>query len=50
MTLAYRKEALNEVDRLSRQLDFKPHATIPLFCDGEVPSYADLQRKSQPML
>jgi hypothetical protein len=38
MTLAYRKGALNEVDPLSRRPDFVPHATFPLFWDGEVPS------------
>jgi hypothetical protein len=37
MTLAYRKGALNEVDPFSRNLDFVPQATVPLFWDGEVP-------------
>jgi hypothetical protein len=27
-----------------------PRATVPLFWDGEVPSDADLQQKSQPLL
>jgi hypothetical protein len=47
MTLAYRKGALNEFDPLSRRPDFLPHATFPLFWDGEVPSDRELQRKSQ---
>jgi hypothetical protein len=47
MTLAYRKGALNEADPLSRRLDFVPHATFPLFWDGEVPSDRELRRKSQ---
>jgi hypothetical protein len=38
MTLAYRKGALNEVDPLGRRQDFVPHATVPLFWEGEVPS------------
>jgi hypothetical protein len=42
MALAYRKGALNEADPLSRRLDFVPHATVPLFWDGEVPSYREL--------
>jgi hypothetical protein len=36
MTLAYRKEALNEANPLNQRLDFVPHATVPLFWDGEV--------------
>jgi hypothetical protein len=36
MTLAYRKEALDEVDPLSRRPDFVSHAAFPLFWDGEV--------------
>jgi hypothetical protein len=47
MTLAYRKGALNEVHPLSRRPYFVPHATIPLFWDGEVPSHRELRRKSQ---
>jgi cytochrome c peroxidase len=47
MTLAYRKEALNEADPLSRRQDFVPQATVPLFWDGEVPSYRELRRKPQ---
>jgi hypothetical protein len=47
MTLAYRKGALNEADPLSRRPDFVPHATVPLFWDGEVPSDRELRRKSQ---
>jgi hypothetical protein len=50
MTLAYRKEALNEVDPLSRRHDFLPQATVPLFWDGEVPSNRELRRKSQLLL
>jgi hypothetical protein len=29
--------AMNEADPLSRQPNFVPHATIPLFWDDEVP-------------
>jgi hypothetical protein len=47
MTLAYRKGALNEADPLSRRRDFVPHATVPLFWGGEVPSDRELRRKSQ---
>jgi hypothetical protein len=36
MTLAHPKGALNEVDPLSRRPDIVPHATIPLFWNGEV--------------
>jgi hypothetical protein len=51
MTLAYRKGALNEVDPISRRPCFVPHATVPLFLDGEVPSsYEELRRKSKPLL
>jgi hypothetical protein len=50
MTLAYRKGALNEADPLSRRPDFVPHATAPLFWDGEVPSDRELRRKSKLML
>jgi hypothetical protein len=39
MTLACRKGALNEADALSRRHGFVPHATVPLFWDGEVMSY-----------
>jgi hypothetical protein len=44
MTLAYRKVALNEVDPLSRRLDFIPQAKVPLFWDGEVPLDEELRR------
>jgi hypothetical protein len=44
MTLASRKGAMNEVDPLSRRPDFAPHATVPLFWDGEVPSDDELRR------
>jgi hypothetical protein len=47
MTLACRKGALNEAYPLSRRPDFVSHATVPLFWDGEVPSYRELRRKSQ---
>jgi hypothetical protein len=47
MTLAYCKGALNEADPLSRRPYFVPQATVPLFWDGEVPSYRELRRKSQ---
>jgi hypothetical protein len=47
MTLGYRKGALNEADPLSQRLDFVPHATVPLFWDGEVPSDRELRRKSE---
>jgi hypothetical protein len=50
MTLAYRKGAVNKDDPLSRRTDFVPHATIPLFWDGEVTSNEDLRRKFQPPL
>jgi hypothetical protein len=50
MTLAYRKGALNEAHPLSWRPDFIPHATVPLFKDGEVPSDRGLRRKSQPLL
>jgi hypothetical protein len=50
MTLAYRKGALNRADPFSRRPDFLPHATAPLFWDGEVSSYTKLRRKSQPQL
>jgi hypothetical protein len=46
MTLAYRKGA----DPLSRRLNFVPHATFPLFLDGEVPSDRELLRKSHLLL
>jgi hypothetical protein len=46
MTLAYRKGALNEDDPLSRRPNFVPHATVPLFWDGEVPSDRELRRES----
>jgi hypothetical protein len=41
---------VNEVDPLSRRPDFVPHATAPLFWDGEVPSDRELRRKSQLLL
>jgi hypothetical protein len=50
MTLAYRKGALNEADPLSRRPDFVPHATFPLFWDGEVPPDRELRRKSQLLI
>jgi hypothetical protein len=51
MTLAYRKGAMNEVYPISRRQYFVPHATVPLFLDGEVPSSdEELRRKSQPLL
>jgi hypothetical protein len=50
MTLAYCKGALNEADPLSRRPDFVPHATLPLFWDGEVPSDRELRRESQLLL
>jgi hypothetical protein len=37
ITLTYRKGVMEEVDPLSRRPDFVPHATAPLFWDGEVP-------------
>jgi hypothetical protein len=43
MTLAYRKGALNEVDPLSRRPDFVPHAIVPLFWDGEVPTFRQIE-------
>jgi threonyl-tRNA synthetase len=51
VTLAYRKEALNEAHPLSRRRDFVSHATI-IFCwDGEVPSEViNLLQNSQSML
>jgi hypothetical protein len=49
VTLGYRKGALNEVHPFSRRLDFVPHATVPLFWDGEVPSYTYLRWKSKPL-
>jgi hypothetical protein len=50
MTLAYRNGALNEFGPLSRRPNVVPHATVPLFWDGEVPSDRELRRKSQPLL
>jgi hypothetical protein len=50
MTLAYRKGALNETDPLNRRPYFVPQAKLPLFWDGEVPSYEELRRKSEPLL
>jgi hypothetical protein len=50
MTLAYRKGALSEADPSSRRPDFVPHAAVPLFRDGEVPSHRELRRKSQLLL
>jgi hypothetical protein len=50
MALAYRKGAPNEADPLSRPPNFVPHATVPLFWDGEVPSYPELRRKSHVLL
>jgi hypothetical protein len=46
MTLAYRREARNEANPSSRRPYFVPHATFPLFWDGEVPSDPELRRKS----
>jgi hypothetical protein len=49
--LAYRKEALNEADKLSRRPDFVTHATFPLFWNGEAPSEeSNLRRKSKSFL
>jgi hypothetical protein len=50
MTLAYRKGAVNEAYPLSRRPYLVPHAIVPLFWDGEVPSDEELRRKSQPLL
>jgi hypothetical protein len=51
MTLACRKRAVNEAGPLKRRPDFVPLDTIPLFWDGEVPSYANhLRRKSLSQL
>jgi hypothetical protein len=50
MSLAYRNGALNETNPLSRRQDFVPHATVPLFWDGEISSYGALRRKSWPLL
>jgi hypothetical protein len=50
MTLAYHKRAMDEANPLGRRLDFEPHATFPLFCDGEVPSNSGLRRESQSLL
>jgi hypothetical protein len=50
MTVAYRKGALNGVDPMSRRPYFVPHATIPLFWDGEVPSDRGLRRKFELQL
>jgi hypothetical protein len=50
MTLANRKGALHEVYPLSLRHDFVPHATVPLFWDGEVPSNEELRRKSHSLL
>jgi hypothetical protein len=41
---------LNEANPSTRRPYFVPHATFPLFWDGEVPPYADLRRKSKPLL
>jgi hypothetical protein len=35
---------------LSRRPDFVPQATLPLFWDGEDPSYRELRRKFKPLL
>jgi hypothetical protein len=50
MTLAYCKGALSEDDPLSRRPNFVPHATVPFFRDGEVPSNREIRRKSQLLL
>jgi hypothetical protein len=50
MTFAYRKGAPNEANPLSQCSDFVPHALVPLFWDGEVPSDRDLRRKSMLLL
>jgi hypothetical protein len=50
MTLAYRKGAPNEAYPESRRFDVIPHATVPLFWDGEVPSNTELRRNPQPLL
>jgi hypothetical protein len=50
MTRACRKGAMHEFGPLSRRQDFVPYATVPVFWDGEVPSDADLRRKSQQVL
>jgi hypothetical protein len=47
MTLAYRKEVMNEDDPLSRRPYFIPQATVPFFWDGEVPSDRELRRQYQ---
>jgi hypothetical protein len=49
MTLAYRKGAFNKANPLSRRPYLVPQATVPLFWDGEIPSDADLRRKSIPL-
>jgi hypothetical protein len=41
---------LNEAHPFSRRPNFVPHATVPLFWDGEVPSDIELQRKPQLLL
>jgi hypothetical protein len=41
---------LNEADSLSRRLNSVPEAKISLSWDGEVPPYANLKRKSQPLV
>jgi hypothetical protein len=46
MTLAYRKEALDKANQLSRRPNFVPWVTFPLLWDGEVTSYAEFRRKS----
>jgi hypothetical protein len=40
---------MNKAYSLSRRPYFVPHAIFPLFLDGEVPSYADLQRKPEQL-
>jgi hypothetical protein len=49
ITLAYRKGDLNEAYPLGRRPNIVLKATVSLFWDGEVPSYADLRQKSQPL-
>jgi hypothetical protein len=50
MTLVYREGVVNEADPLSRPPGTVPYAKAPLFWDGEVPSKANLRRKSPPLL
>jgi hypothetical protein len=45
MTLAYRKEPMNEDDPLSRRPDFVFQVTVPLFWDDGVPSEQRILRR-----